>query len=132
MTQSTLGTVAPDTHLLQEISLCCQALDNKKAENIQVLDVRGKSSVTDFFIIATGTSQPHLKALRNHVEIALKEQKVKTIASEHALESGWMVLDAFDFMVHVFTQEMREAYGLETLWKDARFLDWQTLLVGKN
>lgn len=116
---------ANQTSAFGEIRLCCEALDNKKAECIQVLDVRGISSVTDFMIICTGTSQPHLKALRAEVEKTLKDSGIKTLGADFSQESGWMVVDCFDFMVHIFTQEMREAYGLEKLWKDAACVDWQ-------
>lgn len=117
----------PASATLQEILECCRALDNKKGEAITVLDVRGKSSVTDFFVLATGTSQPHLKALRAEAEKTLKTLGVHVLASDTSLESGWLVLDAVDFMLHVFTREMREHYGLEILWKDSLEVDWRKL-----
>ncbi len=132
MTQTISETLPNDSTLLHEIGICCQALDDKKAEDIRVLDVRGKSNVTDFFIIATGTSQPHLRALRSNVEGALREHKIRVIAADLTADSGWMVLDGYDFMVHVFTLEMREAYALENLWKDAKLVKWQTLVSAKT
>lgn len=113
---------------LHEISLCCEALDDKKGEEITVLDVRGKSSVTDFFLVVTGNSQPHIKALRSNLEKTLKDAGVQYLSSEYTEESGWLVLDCFDFIIHLFTPTMRENYGLEHLWKDAEKLDWQNLV----
>jgi ribosome-associated protein len=100
--------------------LCYQALDEKKAADLRVLDVSEQSSITDFLVLATGTSEPHLRALRIEVEKVLDLAKAKIVGMEIPQESGWMVIDAFDVMVHIFTAEQRERYGLENLWKDAR------------
>ncbi|MGE9296016.1 MAG: ribosome silencing factor [Puniceicoccales bacterium] len=101
------------------LALCCEALDDKKAIDLKILDVRGVSSVTDYLVLASGNSQPHLKALRGAVERALKDAKAHIVGAESGENSGWQVVDAFDFMVHLFTPEMRDNYRLESLWKDA-------------
>jgi len=126
MSEPTLEILSSET--LKHVSLCCRALDDKKGEDIQVLDVREKSSVTDYFVLVTGTSQPHLKALRDNVEKTLKDHKIKTHASDYTQDSGWLVLDGFDFMLHIFTAEMRANYGLESLWKDAARIELTELL----
>jgi len=105
--------------ILAQVLACCKALDDKKAEDIKVLHLGPKSSITDYFIIATGTSNPHLKALGGAVEGTLKELQVETMSSARGAETGWFVVDAYDFMVHLFTRETRAFYDLETLWKDA-------------
>ena len=112
------------TKLLGE---CCKALYEKKADDISVIDLRGKSSITDFYVIATGTSNPHLKALVKSAEKALFEHGDK-VKSQKDADSGWMILDGFDFMVHLFDEESREFYGLESLWNDAETLDWETFV----
>jgi ribosome-associated protein len=99
--------------------LCCRALEEKKAEDLRVLDVSAQSSITDFLVIATGTSEPHLRALRQELEAALDQAHTHLVGLETAQESGWTVVDAFDVMVHLFTPEQRERYRLEALWKDA-------------
>jgi ribosome-associated protein len=86
--------------LLKQI---CHALEEKKAEDIKVLCVKAQSSITDYLVLGTGTSEPHLRALRVELDQG----------------SGWLVVDAFDIMVHVFTPENRKKYALESLWKDA-------------
>lgn len=104
---------------LNEIRQAISALEDKKAEAVRILDVRGKSSITDYLVIATGTSDPHVKALKSALDMALKEAGVQLIGEDRALGSGWLVVDAFDFMIHLQTEEMREFYRLDQLWKDA-------------
>ncbi len=96
-----------------------EALNEKKAESIRVLNVSEKSSITDYIVIATGTSDPHLKAMKGTLDSALKEAGVQLIGENKEIGSGWIIVDAFDFMVHLQTREMREFYCLDQLWKDA-------------
>ncbi|MDR2845172.1 MAG: ribosome silencing factor [Puniceicoccales bacterium] len=96
---------------------CLAALEEKKAEELTVLDVRGKSSVTDFFIIATGNSEPHLRALRIAAERALDEAGAHIVGRESQAASGWCVVDAFEVIVHLFLAGKRADYAIERLWK---------------
>jgi len=104
---------------LEEMRCAVAAIEDKKGEAIRILDVRGKSSITDYIILATGTSDPHVKALKSGLDQALKAAKVQLIGQDRALGSGWLVVDAFDFMIHLQTSEMRDFYRLDQLWKDA-------------
>lgn len=108
---------------LAEIRCAIAALEDKKAEDIRVLDVSAQSSITDYLILATGTSDPHIKALKGALDKALKEAGVKLIGEDREVGSGWIVVDAFDFMVHLQTESMRELYRLEQLWRDAEQID---------
>ncbi len=105
----------------RKLALLCRKLaDNKKAENIVVLDVRGLSSVTDYFVIATGTSEPHLRAIVDEVMETLREdQHLRPRATDGTLHTAWIVLDYFDVIVHVMRAEVRAHYDLEGLWGDA-------------
>jgi ribosome-associated protein len=103
---------------LKLVGLCCRTLDDKKAENIRILDVSKISSITDYFIIATGTSDPHLRSLTQETAQALKDEKQFVVGSETGIQSGWTVLDAHDVIVHLFLPEMRDLYRLDSLWKD--------------
>lgn len=116
------GAVVVQDPTFEIVRKCWQALDDKKAENLKVLDVRGKSPITNYFIIATATSEPHLRALANELDKTLKDLGVKSIGRESNPGSGWVVVDAFDFMAHLFLPEQRGMYGIEALWKDAEEL----------
>ncbi len=96
-----------------------KALEAKKGENIKVLDVRGISGITDYYVVATGNSSPHLKALLGEVEKVLGEQGVRCHRRAGTAESQWMVSDFMDMVVHVLSPDQRKRYALEDLWKDA-------------
>lgn len=116
------------TESLALAQLCCRALDGKKAEDLRVLDVSEQSSITNYLVLATGTSEPHLRALRVELEKALDGAKVHLVGMESSPESGWIVVDAFDVMVHLFAPDRRDHYGLENLWKDAKEISVEKLL----
>lgn len=100
--------------------LCRELADNKKAENIVILDVRELSSVTDYFVIASGTSEPHLRAIVDEISDRLRDERhLRPRAVDGTLQAAWIVLDYFDVIVHVMRQDVRERYDLETLWGDA-------------
>jgi ribosome-associated protein len=101
------------------LPLIVQVLDDKKAEDLRVLDVSKLSSITDYLVLATGNSEPHLRALRIEVERVLDEQKAKILGVDTTKSSGWTVVDAFEIMIHLFTPENRDKYRMELLWKDA-------------
>ena len=119
-----MTSVLPDSksELRQNLHLACEALLDKKAEDLQLLYFGDNSPFTDCFLIATGTSDPHLKALRNNLEAVLKENKIETLSKDRFQPGGWLVLDAIDFVIHLFSKEQRENYALEHLWKDAEQL----------
>ena len=101
--------------------LCRDFADNKKAENIVILDVRKLSSVTDFFVIASGTSEPHLRAIVEEITGQLREEHgVRPRAMDGTVHGAWVVLDFFDVIVHVMRADVRERYDLESLWGDAK------------
>ena len=100
--------------------LCRELADNRKAENIVVLDVHEVSSVTDYFVIASGTSEPHLRAITDEITTKLREEHgIKPRAVDGTLQTAWLVLDFFDVIVHIMRADAREKYDLEGLWGDA-------------
>ena len=101
------------------LKLIVAALDEKKAQDLRVLEVGKLSSITDYLVLATGTSEPHLRALRIELERVLDAEKAKILGIDTTKGSGWTVVDAFEVMVHLFTPENRDKYRLELLWKDA-------------
>jgi ribosome-associated protein len=97
--------------------LCRDLAENRKAENVSVLDVRKVSSITDYFVIATGTSEPHLRAIVDEVTERLQEEHaLKPRAHDGNFQTGWIVLDYFDVIVHIMRSDVREHYKLEDLW----------------
>ncbi|MDP2902515.1 MAG: ribosome silencing factor [Methylovulum sp.] len=91
-------------------------LDERKGQYITTLDVQGKTSVTDYMVLVTGTSNRHLKSLCDHVTEKLKESDVKPLGLEGDLSSDWVLLDLGDVIVHAMTAQAREFYQLEKLW----------------
>ena len=100
--------------------LCRDYADNKKAENLAVLDVRKVSSVTDFFVLASGSSEPHVRAIVEEITSKLREEhEIRARAVDGSRQGTWVVLDYFDVIVHVMRQDTRDLYYLEGLWSDA-------------
>ena len=109
------------------VAAACFAEDIK-AEEIVLLDVSEVSSITDFFVICSGTSTPHLKAIAREVRAGMSEEHaVKPSMADGDHESQWVVLDYGIMMVHAFHPEKRDLYALEDLWGDAKKIDWQAL-----
>ena len=98
---------------------CVAALEEKKAAAIEVIFLGEKSPVTDYYVIATGTSDPHLRALRIELEKAIEEVvPAGHVRVQNEPNSGWCVVDAFDVVVHIFSEAQRKNYALEELWKN--------------
>ena len=97
------------------------ALDSKKGENIVVLRIAEVSSVADYMVLCSGLNNPHLRALADEVAKQLRLETPPVAAHRRAgsVDSGWIVLDYVDVVVHLFTPQMRGYYALEQLWKDA-------------
>jgi ribosome-associated protein len=124
-TSRTSSKTKPSARLLK---LIVAALADKKAEDLRVLDVGKESSITDFLVLATGNSEPHLRALRIEVERVLDAEKAKILGVDTTKGSGWTVVDAFEVMIHLFTSDTRGRYRMEQLWRDAIEVDLSLLL----
>jgi len=122
-----LGNISNQTR--SQLRAVCAALEDKKAVELKILDVSESSSITDYFVIASGNSLPQLKALTGSVEKALKDNKVSILGVESDSQSGWVVIDGFDFMVHIFLPEVRSNYALDVLWKDAKEVPLDELIA---
>jgi ribosome-associated protein len=100
--------------------LCKELAENKKAENVVILDLRKVSSIADYFVVASGTSDPHLRAITEEIEDKLREDHgIRANNVDGNLAAAWMILDYFDVLVHVMKQDVRERFDLEGLWGDA-------------
>lgn len=97
-----------------------KALDMKQADDIRIFDVKDMSGVTDFYVVATGTSSPHLKALISETQRHLKDLGVSSYRTSGTSDSGWVVVDYIHAVAHVFSPEARAYYDIERLWATAR------------
>ena len=95
------------------------AASDKKAENIRILDLRKISSFADFFVICTGTSDPHLKAISSEIREKLRDDLGLTAHADGFPASQWVVLDYHGVIIHIFQPDKRDFYDLESLWRDA-------------
>lgn len=93
------------------------ALEDLKAEEIVELDVRDKTSVTDYIIVASGTSSRHVKAVANNVVVEAKKAGCRPLGIEGEVEGEWVLVDLGDAVIHVMQQQVREFYDLESLWR---------------
>jgi len=100
----------------EQVDAIVKALEDRKGVDVKVYDVRGKSSLADFFVVATGSAAPHLKALIAESQSVMKDAGVMSYRTSGDPESGWIVVDYVDIVVHVFSPEARAYYALEKLW----------------
>ena len=110
---------------LQLATSIAKVLDTKKAANVKVLKVRDLTVLTDYFVIANGTSTTHVKSLAEEVEFQLEQQGVKALRTEGYDAKNWILLDYGTVIGHVFYPQAREFYDLEHLWADAEECDIQ-------
>jgi len=96
-----------------------EILEDGKAQDVVLLDVRKLTSVTDHLLIVSGMSSPHLKAMFGDTQVELKKLGVSCYRKAGTPEGGWMVLDYVDLIIHLFMPEMRQYYAIEELWAQA-------------
>ena len=107
------------SELPHEVRRAAELAGELKALGIVVLDLKGISTATDYFVVATGRSDVQVKAIADHIVDELKKEGVRPVHVEGARGARWVLLDYVDFVVHVFHPEARLFYQLETLWGDA-------------
>jgi ribosome-associated protein len=109
--------------LTGEVSTVVRAALDKKALDVVVLDLRNTPAFTDFFVLCSGQNHRQVKAIADAVEEALRASKVRPAHIEGYERAEWVLMDYFDFIVHVFAPQTREFYSLERLWGDAERID---------
>lgn len=109
----------PSNALPDEIRVAVQAARDKKAVDLVVLDLRALHSFTDFFVICSGQNTRQVQSIADAVEESLRQARVRAAHVEGFDRAEWVLLDYFDFIVHVFSNERREFYALERLWGSA-------------
>ena len=117
---------------LEWIGRAILAAADKKAKDITVIDVGDLLAITDHFLICSGGNDRQVRTIADEVERKLREEGRRPLRTEGTPEHGWILLDYGDFLVHVFTDEMRSYYDLERLWKDAPRPDLPELTVARE
>ena len=103
------------------------ALNDKKGEDIKIIEIGKLSTVADYFIIANGSNAPHVESLVDNVEEELLKENIHAERIEGVRSSGWILMDYSDVVVHVFSKEDRLFYDLERIWRDGKEVDVETL-----
>ena len=109
-----------------------KALDSKKGMNIKLLKIDKVSSLADYFLICTGTSNTHVKTLCDYAEYTMEQLGESMLGREGHRGNSWELLDYGSVVVHVFTEEAREFYALERLWADAEVVDLSDIVIEEN
>lgn len=104
-----------------------EALNDKKGEDIKIIEIGKLSTVADYFVIANGSNAPHVESLVDNVEEELLKEKIHAERIEGVKSSGWILMDYNDVVVHVFSKEDRLFYDLERIWRDGKEVDIETL-----
>ena len=111
-------------HLRPELRRAAEAALNKKAANVTALDLDGMGAFTGAFLLCTGSSTPQLQAISEAIENALQEYGLKALHREGRSGAEWLLLDYGSFIVHIFSERLRQFYDLERLWRMARRIEF--------
>lgn len=112
-----------DNQDLTQLNAVAQAIYDKKGLNILALDVHNISTMTDYYLIAEGTVDRHVKALCQEIQSALKAQGESPIHVEGEKDAEWIVMDYGNFIIHLFIPELRQRYSIEELWQKGKIVD---------
>ncbi len=115
------------TDIKEMVKLIYQALDDKKAEDIKVIDIKNVSVMADYFVVASGDNMNQLHAMQNEVDKVLYEHGIHAKQIEGNRSSTWILMDYEDVIVHLFSQEDRLFYNLEKIWQDGILVDCKNL-----
>ena len=114
MAKNTVKNIQKD-EAEQILDIITTSLDDGKANDVVVMDLQGKISIANFMVVASGTSQRHVAALSEQIQAKLKAAGYKSV-SEGEEKADWVLIDAFDVIVHIFKPEVREFYSIEKMW----------------
>ena len=109
------------------VKTAAKALDEKKAQNIKIIKIDDVTSLAEYFIICTGTSNTQIKSLADFAEVSLKEIGEEPLHNEGYISGSWVLLDYGALIIHVFNNQTRDFYALEKLWQNGTEIDIDTL-----
>ena len=105
---------------LEKIKTCARYAEEKKAKDILMLELKGLTDITDFFLLVNGTSERHVKTISGHIETSMKGDGVLPYSVEGYNEGRCVIIDYRDMIVHIFIEPLRDLYDLESLWIEAK------------
>lgn len=111
------------SEIKNNLKLIIDALEDKKAENIQIIDISEISTVADYFVITNGSNRSQIQALSDNVEEKLASQKIFSKNIEGYNTANWILMDYRDILVHIFDTESRDFYDLEHMWRDGKHVE---------
>ena len=123
-----MSTVSTEKMMAQ---IACKAIDDKKGQDIKIIDIHNVSVIADYFVIASGTNSNQVQAIVDNVEEQLGRAGFEAKQIEGNRNSSWILMDYGDVIVHVFDEENRLFYDLERIWRDGKILDAEEFL-GEN
>lgn len=117
---------------IKRLTSLSQTIFDKKGFNILVLDVRGISTMTDYFIIAEGSVGRHVKSLCTAIKGQMQDEEIKLYNCEGEYDGEWIVMDSGEIVIHLFIPDLREKYALEELWSKAKIVDVDIVVHSQN
>lgn len=108
-------------------AICCQALDDKKAIDLKVIDITKVTPIADYFVIASGANENQVQAMADNVDQEMGKAGCEVKQVEGYQGASWILMDFGDIVVHIFDEESRKFYDLERIWRDGEFVDYTTL-----
>ncbi|MCS7216002.1 MAG: ribosome silencing factor [Thermodesulfovibrio sp.] len=116
----------------QKAQKVAEFLSNKKAQDIKILELKDLTIITDYFVICSGESTTHVKALTEYLQDSMKQQGYKLYGIEGFSNANWVLLDYGDVIVHIFLEDTRRYYDLERLWLDAPRIEFEKVTSDKS
>lgn len=111
-------------NILKAVRKAAEIADDKKADYIKILDMRSRLIITDYFIIISVKNTRLTRRIKEEIRFNLKKQDLYPVNVDGVSEGNWILIDYDDFVIHIFTEEVRQFYDLERLWKDAKEIKW--------
>ena len=112
--------------------LCGGLAEEKKAKDVQILELVGLTDIADYFLVMSGTTDRHVRTISEHIEKEMKERGVRPFSVEGTREGRWVILDYRNVVVHIFVDPLRELYDIESLWLEAKRLRMKREITGSE
>ena len=105
---------------LEKVKTCARYAEEKMAKDVLMLELKGLTDITDFFLLVNGTSERHVKTISEHIETSMKGDGILPYSVEGYNEGRWVIIDYQDMIVHIFIEPLRDLYDLESLWIESK------------